>query len=172
MKTLSSKFYSGRGGIRASVVTFSSYADLSIKFNEYNKAAAFSEAVDNIPLMGLQTRIDKALRLTQTKMFTKQHGARIGVPRVIILLTDGSQTWNEGAEDPVVIAKELRKLGIRIIVVGIGDEIKYSELNGIAGKNNRVFTADSFDQLISEEFIQKISSNTCDYGKFLIQYIW
>ena len=148
-------------------MTFSSNADLSIKFNDHYRTSEFNDAVDNIPLMGLHTRIDKALRLTQTQMFTKQHGARVGVNKMLILLTDGTQTWDEGAEDPILIAEGLRKSGIHVIVIGIGDEINYAELNGVAGGSDRVFTVNSFDEMITKEFIEKISLSTCTGGKCL-----
>ena len=65
-------------GYRGSVVTFSSTAELSIKFSDHKEISTFNAAVDSIPLMGYQTRIDKALRLTQSQMFTRRNGARVG----------------------------------------------------------------------------------------------
>ena len=52
----------------------------------------FGEAVDKIPLMGSTTRIDRALRMTQNEMFSSANGGRDGVPKILILLTDGTQT--------------------------------------------------------------------------------
>ena len=158
------------GGVRGSVLTFSSSADLSIKFNEHTTTSTFNDAVDKIPFMGTVTRIDKALRKAQLQMFTKQNGARDGVVKIIILLTDGSQTQRRGSENPAVIADELRNTGIHIVVVGIGNAIDPAELIGLAGDRGYVFSAASFDELITKEFIGKVFSSTC--GKFLnINYI-
>ena len=116
--------------------------------------------------MGGHTRIDKALRLAQNEMFTEKNGARLGIPKLIILLTDGSQTWTDGSEDPIVVSEELRKSGVNVVVVGIGSRVNSKELKAMAGRDDRVFSADSFEQLVTDEFVEKISSSTCDCGKY------
>merc|ERR1712168_1452028 len=113
-------------------VTFSYTAELSIPLNANENNADFNAAVDAIPLMGSTTRIDKAFRLTQQEMFTDANGARANVPKILILLTDGSQTADADAEDPGDIADELRAVGISLIVVGIGAGTNQTELNHMA----------------------------------------
>ena len=167
LKSLASKFSISEHGIRGSVVTFSSFTLLSIKFNEHYQTSTFNVAVDKIPLIGLKTRIDKALRLTQSQMFTQNNGARHGVPKILILLTDGSQTRAHGAEDPALVAAELRRSGVQLVVIGIGERVDFDELNSIAGDNNRIFTAASFKELVTKDFVSKIFSSAC-YSKFPI----
>lgn len=166
LKALASKYSVSKTGVRASVVTFSDDAELSIKFNDHYDTRSFTDAVEGIALMGGHTRIDKALRLTQKEMFAQRNGGRIAVPKVVVMLTDGTQTWDASAEDPVLIADELRKLGMNILVVGVGNRINNKELKSIAGQDQRFFTAVNFDELVSGEFIDKISSTTCECGKF------
>ena len=168
VKALASKFIIRGKGVRGSVVTFSSNAQLSIKFNDHDKTSTFNKAIDNIPLMGFETKIDRALRLTQSQMFTQNNGARAGVPKILILLTDTLQTEQRGAEDPTLVAEELRQSGIHLVVIGIGKGIKSSELSVIAGDSDHVFTAESFDELITNEFVNNISSTACKPGKFLL----
>ena len=122
--------------------------------------------MDAIPLMGLQTRIDKALRLSQKRMFAAGNGGRKDVPKVLILLTDGSQTKSRRAEDPSLIAEELRRSGITLLVVGIGSATKEAELNRIAGSPDKVFSAESFDKLMEEEFITGLTGTYCTFGMF------
>ena len=62
--------------------------------------ASFDAAVDAIPLMGFQTRIDRALRLAQKELFAEENGGRENVPEILIVLTDGTQTAAKDAEDP------------------------------------------------------------------------
>ena len=89
--------------------------------NDHNDIVTFEHAVDAIPLMGFQTRIDRALRLAQNELFAVQNGGRPDVKKLLILLTDGTQTKAEGAEDPGDIAEELVEMGLSIIVIGIGE---------------------------------------------------
>ena len=124
-------------------------------------------AIDHIPLMGQTTRIDRAFRLVQSEMFAKENGGRENVPKLLILMTDGSQTEDLGAEDPADIADELRADGITVIVVGVGADVDPQELNFIAGGDDKTFTVSSFDQLINSDFTEKLTSATCDVGMYI-----
>lgn len=161
MKELASKFKISSGGVRGSVVTFSTESELSIRFNDHSSTSSFNNAIDNIPFMGFQTRIDKALRTTQREMLNAQNGARASVVKVVILLTDGTQTRTGRFEDPAAIAEELRNAGVHLVVVGIGSDVSSDELTDIAGDRSYVFTANNFDQLVTKEFINQVGKATC-----------
>jgi hypothetical protein len=170
LKTLSQTLGVTVNKSRAGVVTFSYYSEHSIKLNEHTDQTSFNKHVDRIALMGSTTRIDKALRLTQKEMFTFANGARPGVAKVVILLTDGSQTNDADAEDPAVIANELRLSGINVIVVGIGQGVNATELNHIGGgtydsDSYNTFIAGSFEELLSYEFSNKVQEAACVAGK-------
>ena len=165
MKALASAFGIAEDGSRSSVLTFSYYSELSIKFKDHFDQASFDKAVDAIPLMGSTTRIDKAFRLTQKEMFTEANGARANMPKILILLTDGSQTQDADAEHPGVIADELRTAGINLIVIGIGPGTNKTELDHMAGGPGNAFSAASFDELVGGTFIKELTEKTCAVGK-------
>ena len=149
---------------RAGVMTFSYFSELSIKLNDHSDISSFNKAVDNIPLMGSTTRIDKALRLAQKELFSSANGGRAGVAKLLILLTDGSQTQDAGAEDPKDIADELRADGINILVVGIGHEINQTELTQIAGYPQNMYSASRFDEAIRNDFTSSFKKIACGKG--------
>ena len=168
LKKLVSNFDITVNDVRSSVVTFSSRSELSIKFSDHSTTSSFNSAVDAIPLMGLLTRIDRALRTTQREMFLTANGARTGIPKILVLITDGAQTRKRNYEEPALIAAELRNSGIYLVVVGVGTKVKRDELVSIAGDEKRVFTSASFEELITDDFIEKIALVTCP-GKFYTQ---
>ena len=165
LKALAGAFGVSSNGSRAGVVTFSYYAEHSIKLKDFNNIDSFNRAVDAIPLMGSTTRIDRALRLSQSELFLIEEGARPTAPKILILLTDGSQTQDVGAEDPAMIADELREEGISLIVVGIGGGTNETELSRIAGGPDNSFNAVSFKELIGGEFVGKLTEKSCEIGK-------
>lgn len=171
LKALAAVFGIGVNASRAGVVTFSYFTEHSIKMRDHDNLVSFNEAVDRIPLMGSTTRIDKALRLAQKELFSLANGARPGVPKLLILLTDGSQTKDADAEDPSVIAAEIRKSGIEMIAVGIGSGIDKRELGLIAGKEESLFSADSFDKLIGSDFVNTISTKSCAAGGLSLSFV-
>ena len=164
IKKIAGQFNIGSDGSRTGVVTFSSEAVHSIKLKDHSDVNSFNAAVDEIPLMGQETRIDKALRLAQKEFFAPENGGRANLPKVLILLTDGTQTKKDNAEDPSIIADEMRKAGIDIIVVGIGSDIDKEELDSMAGGMDSAVNPETFEKLVSKEFIDKLTKRTCRKG--------
>lgn len=162
VKELAQSFEIGEAGSRAGVVTFSYNAEVSIRMDEFKKLADFKKAVDSIPLMGYTTRIDKALRLAKGKLMI---GARKDAPKLVFLLTDGSQTKDSDAVDPAVLAKELRDDGIKLIVIGVGKGTKLDELERIAGVPSNVYMANDFNELMSSVFVQNVAKAGCKKSK-------
>ena len=168
IKRFASSLDISRDGVRVGVVTFSFYATLSIKFNDFTDVAIFREAVEEIPLIGSTTRIDRALKVVNEDLFNESSGARKDVTKMLILLTDGSQTKGSDAVDPGKIAKVLRQRDIHIVSVGIGDEVDVDELTHITGDEDRVYTVADFDELITGRFIRKIVSKSCETGNLKV----
>ena len=165
LKAIATAFGISKDGSHAGVVTFSAFSEHSIKMKDHTDLDSFKKAVDAIPLMGMTTRIDRALRLTQAELFSIENGARPTTPKVLILLTDGSQTNEAGAEDPALITEELRNSGITVFVIGIGSGVDINELNDMAGGADQAFTAASFDELIGGEFVNNITQKSCEAGR-------
>ena len=132
---------------------------------DHTDITSLASAVDDIKLMGMTTRIDRALRLAQKELFAPENGGRPELQQVLILMTDGTQTKSESAEHPGDIAAEIRKSGITVIVIGVGDGINHEELDHMAGGSGKAHTAKSFDELIGSEFIKKIAEESCSEGK-------
>ena len=150
---------------RVGVITFSKEAEYNIKLKDHSNVMSFNLAVDAIPLMGSVTRIDKALALAQKEIFTISNGARVDLPKILILITNGKQTQHEDTKDPVTLADELRKAGIIIIVVGFGTGINREELSKIAGGTEGVsdmlFTSASLTALHDTTFIKSVQDKAC-----------
>ncbi len=164
VKQIAEAFELSEAGSRAGVVTFSYHAELSIGMNKHNNVKDFNNAVDGLPLFGSTTRIDKALKLARQQLMV---GARTDAPRLVFLLTDGSQTRSADAEDPAIISKELIDDGIQLIVIGIGRNVKVAELESIAGKKSNVYLAKDFDELQSRSFVETVSNSGCKKSKYL-----
>ena len=146
---------------RVGVVTFSYNAEVSIKYTDYNVKDKLIKAIRNLPLFGYTTRIDKGLQLAKEQLISKSVRERPNVPKFLILLTDGTQTQDKDAFDPVKIAEELRSMGVELFVIGIGSAINSTELNEIAGDKMNVYVATNFEELRSQGFVQKMAERTC-----------
>ena len=163
LKFFAASFGISSKGTRAGVVTFSYFGELSIKLSDHSNISSFNRAVDNITLMGSTARIDKALCLAQRKLFSLANGGRLGVPKLLILLTYSSPVQNARVGE---IADELRADGINILVVGIGRYMNATELLQIADSQQNVYITNN---LYASNFVSSTKKDTCERGNaFLV----
>lgn len=149
------------------VILFGQFATVDIKFNDYYNITKLRNAVMSLPQSGATTRIDRGLRKAYKVLFQKKGGHRELAEKYLFLLTDGSQSKGSDVVDPHLIAKKLQFIGIHFYVVGIGTRVNVKELESIAGGKEKVFLAKNFDDLISNEFIEKFNI-TCGKGIIII----
>ena len=161
IKSLAKELTISSDGVNIGVVTFSYWARLTIKLSQYKDTQSFIEAADRIPFMNSQTYIDRALIWARNYLFTEANGDRKDAPNILILLTDGKQTQSRWATSPVEKAELLRRDGVTIFSVGIGQGVDEVQLASIAGKLENLFLATSFDNLLSGPFLKQLLSKTC-----------
>lgn len=164
LNSLAEGFGVSRTGSRASVITFSYKAVHAIKFDDHYDIESFKSAVDRLPLLNSTTRIDIALRLAQQEMFERRNGYRDDMNKILVLFTDGEQTKRRGSEDPAMVAEELRRNGINLIVVGVGGAVNPSKILRIAGgHSNKVFYASTYEGLMKKNTVGEILKENCIY---------
>ena len=144
VKEIAKVFQISPNASRISTIIYDSRPELIFDFNKYTDEPGVSGAIDSLPYLGKQTRIDKALALA-VSVFTQ---SRPSVPRIAIILTDGKQTQDYDAIPLEVAAQPLHDLGVKVYVIGIGGHVDINELNLIAKRPQDVFPVASFDQLL------------------------
>jgi len=148
---------------RASLIQFSWKAKHSIKMKEYDNLEDFSNAVLAVRRMGSITRIDLALKKSRDEQFKVANGARSHMPKLLVLITDGMQTVSYGYTKPEIIAKEIRDtLGAHLLVIGVGKLVDDEQLKKIAGPGGKWEHVRDFNELRSQEFVKRISSELCE----------
>jgi hypothetical protein len=157
-----------QGGIHLSLGWFSESAEMSIDFNKFTDSQSFIDAVPKTYYEGSITRIDLAMQLARNEMFSAKRGARSNVPKTLIFLTDGCQTYRRQVRakvEPTQYAKVVRDMGITIISIGVPDSwgrIKNDELVGLAGDSRLTYTKDTFEEIFSNTFMTKIAKISCE----------
>lgn len=80
------------------------------------------------------------------------------------MITDGSQSLGEKVADLATVAEEIRRLGVYIVAIGIGANVKARELEAITGDPAKVYLMSHFTQLLSDGSLQKLSRVGCKAG--------
>ncbi|CAF89812.1 unnamed protein product [Tetraodon nigroviridis] len=114
---------------------------LKYHIEKMNLLAAF----ESFPYRNGGTETGKAINFLRKQYFTKKAGSRADqrVPQIAVVITDGDST-----DDVVVPARELRKHGVIVFAIGVGNA-NQGELKSIANRPSErfKFTIDSFQAL-------------------------
>ncbi|XP_028413280.1 uncharacterized protein LOC114535182 isoform X2 [Dendronephthya gigantea] len=133
----------GPDGAEIALLLFSKWADpksrnyrkkddrtkLVIPFSEKITAESFERYINNtnwVDVEGGHTRTDKALQIANDEVYPKNspENNRKDADDVIVLITDGSPRGTKTVlEDTLAYADELKKKGVLIIGVGVGQNI-------------------------------------------------
>lgn len=152
-------FYMTPKTTQFALVTYSSRANVHIRFRDHLNQDSFRTVVQHLPFAASGTRFDRALKLAAEEIFTAKSGARAGVPRVIIILTDGRQSNDHDAIPIQDAVLPLQQLSVRIHAVAIGSQVNRVELRKLVVKEEDIFSIKDFDNLVNKSRL--LASKTC-----------
>ncbi|XP_012944165.2 collagen alpha-1(XII) chain [Aplysia californica] len=142
--------------VRVAALTFSNDANVRFCFDKYNTADQVIQDIQNTPYIRGVTMTHTALKLAKNKMFTSGCGARQGVAKLAVVITDGKSNYPRETSSE---AANLHDTGVKVVSVGVGAGIDEGELKAIASKSDLAFSAPDFTAL--ENIEQQISASAC-----------
>ena len=123
---------------------FNNSTEIVFHLNRYGDRRSLLSAIDNVVIHGGDTNIAAALRVAR-QMFSRSNGARPGVPKILIMLTDGVANSEELR---TLDEAELTKAAdVEIFVVGVTHLVDEDELRAIASQPDYYFFASNFAHL-------------------------
>ena len=143
-----SGFTIGESNVRVGLIYFSVEVKLMFDLSDSFDKEIILSKIRNIPYLNSFTATGDAIQLMVERGFTEASGAHLpslAIPRVGIVLTDGVS--NTGLMDVCVAAQRARNQSIQMFAFGIGNNINDTELQEIAGSQERKFKIDSFDNM-------------------------
>ncbi|CAL1545324.1 unnamed protein product [Lymnaea stagnalis] len=143
---ISRLFTLGADDVLFSVLSFSDTARRDFGFTRYLTNAALKQGLLALSYIGAGTNTSDALQEARTYSFTPANGARAGVPKVAIVITDGA-SYNATAT--ATEASNLKNSGVTVIAIGVGMDSNSGagELQAIASSPNLVFQVSDFNVL-------------------------
>lgn len=105
----------GPEAVRASLVHVGSQPYTEFTFDQYSSGQAVQDAIRVASQRMGDTNTGLALAYAKEQLFAEEAGARLGVPKVLVWVTDG------GSSDPVgPPMQELKDLGVTVFIVSTG----------------------------------------------------
>ena len=158
VKGIAGAFFIGRNQTQIGLMKFSDLIEIVFHLNAYSDRGSVLNAT-NVAISGGQTHIDVALRTARETMFTRQNGSRPGVPKVLILLTDGAPNNDPGNVNTLAEANLIKAANIKIYTVGVGYQVDDNLLRQIASVPECFFFAENFTRL--DSVVEQIVENLC-----------
>ncbi|KAM3928301.1 collagen alpha-1(XIV) chain isoform 2-T2 [Leptodactylus fuscus] len=155
----------GPDGTQVGVAQYSDDARTEFRLNSYKSKESLLAAINSISYKGGNTKTGRAIKHVREDLFTLESGMRKGVPRVLVVITDG-----RSQDEAVKIAHEMQLEGFSIFAIGVADA-DYAELVNIGSKpsERHVFFVDNFDAFkkIEDElitFVCETATATCPWA--------
>ncbi|XP_031429590.1 collagen alpha-1(XIV) chain isoform X2 [Clupea harengus] len=152
----------GLEGTQVAIAQFSDDARTEFKLNSYSDKESLLDAVQRISYKGGNTKTGRAMKHVKEAIFTVEGGIRRGIPKVLVVLTDG-----RSQDDVNKVSKEMQLEGYIIFAIGFADA-DYGELVNMASKpsERHVFFVDDLDAVkkIEEQlitFVCEAATATC-----------
>lgn len=152
----SSRFFIGPDAVQIGVVTFATNIQNEFWLNTYSNTSDIVNAIQNVQYLQGGTNTAAALNFVRNNSFTKAHGGRDGVPKVLIVLTDGQSS---SPPDTAIEAGNIHHTDIKVISIGIGSSVNTDELKTIATDNSHAFTVANFSAL--KDIALELEKQTC-----------
>ncbi|XP_073535931.1 collagen alpha-1(XIV) chain isoform X2 [Phyllobates terribilis] len=155
----------GPDGTQVGIAQYSDDARTEFKLNSYKSKESLLAAINSISYKGGNTKTGRAIKHVREDIFTVESGMRKGVPRVLVVITDG-----RSQDEAIKIAHEMQLEGFSIFAIGVADA-DYAELVNIGSKpsERHVFFVDNFDAFkkIEDElitFVCETATATCPWA--------
>lgn len=161
VRSLTVQFDINRDVAQVALVAYNRRATTVFDLDTHETGSTVLKAVDAANYLGGVASTGAALLHIHSDVLTVARGARPGVNKAVVVVTDGS-----GGADAVVPAQKIRDNGVSLFVIGIGD-IQKEWLLRIAGSEEHVIAVPSYEDLkYSEEvLVQMLCSGESDEGK-------
>ncbi|XP_068094064.1 collagen alpha-1(XIV) chain isoform X2 [Hyperolius riggenbachi] len=152
-------------GTQVGVAQYSDDARTEFKLNSHKSKESLLAAIQAIQYKGGNTKTGRAIKHVREDIFNAESGMRKGVPRVLVVITDG-----RSQDETMTFAKAMHLEGFSIFAIGVADA-DYNELVNIGSKpsERHVFFVDDFDgfKKIENElitFVCETASATCPWA--------
>uniref|UniRef100_A0AAY4A7Z5 VWFA domain-containing protein n=1 Tax=Denticeps clupeoides TaxID=299321 RepID=A0AAY4A7Z5_9TELE len=122
-----------RNKVRIGLAQFSNEPYQEFLLKDYDNERDVLAAIVNLKYRKGGTVLGKAISFLRTTYFTEAAGSRPNVPKIAIVITDGSSS-----DDVVKPAEELRRQGVTIYAIGVGSA-DTAQLRAIANRPSQRF---------------------------------
>jgi hypothetical protein len=134
-----------RENTHVGVIEYSDEVSIKLLLHQYFTIQELKEAIRGIePSRGRGVVTDEALKTAANDVFSITSGGRPGAAKVLLVITDGASTGNQQISE---VIEPLKKAGIQIHVVAIGNRIPRKELENMTSGEDSIHVVPTAEEL-------------------------
>ena len=145
---VTSQFTIGPSNVQVAFVLFSHVATVEWNLTRYQDLTSLLNAILNVRYIGSFTNLNDALYLTRTQVYAPGRGTRPNAIKAAVILTDGEDNVPDvGTPLTIQNATLCKNQGIRLIGVGVSDDVDRDRLLQIVSSPSDYYAVDDFNAL-------------------------
>ncbi|XP_035263000.1 von Willebrand factor A domain-containing protein 2 isoform X2 [Anguilla anguilla] len=141
VRSVSVQFDINRDVAQIGLVVYGRKPVTAFDLDAHDSGSSVLRAIGEAAYVGGGSSTGSALLHVHGQALTVRKGARPGVNKAVVVITDGA-----GAEDAAVPAQKIRDDGVPLVTIGIGD-VQRESLLRIAGSQDHMITVPSYEDL-------------------------
>ena len=145
VKNIFGKFKISRNGMLPAFVSLGPVPKAISKIGEVTDKLMAAKIMDGMRNYNDSNDMSSALKLVKNYVFSKDQGARLNVPKSILMFVDKKNTGDSKQLNH--LAAQFKKEGTKLIVIGLGEEVDKKALKPLVHKNGAIFFPPALDEL-------------------------
>ena len=135
-----------RTAVLPGAITYGKYSNVKIRIGEAVTREDAKQQFSGLKNPGDGNRIEAALTQARDVLFSSDYGARDVAPKILLVFLD---SFIEGERMDCLqnIVRELRRRGVKIVLVGIGEEFDELQSKLLVADAGVSFTSTNFEEL-------------------------
>lgn len=150
------------------LILYSTQPSLLIRYEDAIDSKTFDSIVDNLPLKGGISRLDKALYLAADDLIQVVNKEGKMIPKVLVMVIDGSLASINGIHSLDVSAGPLLKAGVSMFVISVrGTDSRNRVLSSIlTDVHGKLYSINTYSLLLQK--MRGVAKDICSCaGRFL-----
>ena len=135
------------------VVDYSGKPTVKIPFKSGENPVTLKENIKKLP-RGVGGLLEDGIKLVANELFTPKHGSRASAKKSLVIITN-----EEDLPEAEKEKKKLKKKGVKVVVLGLGDQVKPKKAKKLPSTPNLLEVADSLKKKpqVVDELVEKVT---------------
>ena len=149
-----------QGKVRVGLISYGERASVVVRLDSLTDGERFAKVVEKLQFSRPGFALSDAAELARSSLFSERYGARRGVPKTAVIFVN-----REIDDASKVAADELRKRGVKVVAVSLGDKDSSDSLKKITNSDGDVSRIERDDDIGA--FAKKAASSVLpgeDFG--------